>query len=230
MSAVESKSTFPPPPPWWRVYGNAETLASSSVDWRKPPPPPTNTAYLKFHEYQANDPTTVTLPPNITPLCTINDTTIDIGEVKVSEELRKMNATILKLYLELLQNLLTATKEHDSALKTNITLLSHHFINVNHLLNLLRKHQALQALTLMLDRQVKDKRERREKLRQHNLHARALLAQHGRVFATDSVSGGMGEVKVDGPNTSDGSPSTTLSSHAPTDSEQLYSLLTGWNE
>ena len=77
-----------------------------------------------------------------------------------AKELKRLNRELLTRY----QQVLSSLTEDPSAVEARVSALSHTLFNVTHLLNLLRPHQARQALMAVLQRQVEARNQKAEYL------------------------------------------------------------------
>lgn len=146
-------SQFPYPPR--RYYHNCAT------DRPTPPPPPpqgTAAAYRMFGaEYTTQD-----APPSLE----------DAGRRRLydaskpaTEELGRLNAQLLDLFMRLVQSLCRAPVEQGA----DDTLVSHIedvFVNMQYLINLMRPTQAAMDLKMLLDRQTESRKQMTLKLRE----------------------------------------------------------------
>lgn len=134
-------STFPDLPPFYRLYSDEHIQKGLSL----PPPPPVVGPYEMFGEhYDTNDPIIRSLESQ-----DIKQLYPDNPDSQV--ELKKLNHSILVCFLELLDILITNPSSEKRTEKIeDLKLL---FINMHHLINEFRPHQARETLKVILERQ-----------------------------------------------------------------------------
>ena len=201
-----TRSTFPPPPPWWRLYppdAPPQFAASTAVDndtdassthpplpvafglpiFAPPLPPATpTTPYVLFNQAYTASPLPPLLPPNTPQLF---DSAASDGRVDYARQLSALISRLLTHWLALLHALHSA---QPAAPHEQLAELSHCYANITHLLGGLRRHQALQHVLLLVDRQRSERADRRRRLEAEVARCRQLLARHGLEWADDDTS------------------------------------------
>ena len=95
-------------------------------------------------------------------------------------EMKKLNHSILVNYMELLDIMIEAP--HSSERQKKIEEIKILFINLHHLINEFRPHQARETLRIMLHRQKKTRMETAERLRKNIEKAREILKNCGKTL------------------------------------------------
>ena len=137
----EVGASWPAPPRYYR-----EPL--------RPPPPPIEGETRVYG---------VTQPPlgSPAPQSSLEDQVYPADTTQPIAELRKLNRSLLNSFLELLQVMQTGPKEYDAKIADIRTLL----LNLQHLANSFRPHQAREDLIAEMEAQLHAKRELVDELR-----------------------------------------------------------------
>ncbi|KAI9193749.1 MED7 protein-domain-containing protein [Polychytrium aggregatum] len=164
---VELSSPFPSPPIFYRLYTD-ENIAAYQ-EWRQqaaqtdarvfprphpldpdgllsldpPPPPGDGQPYRQFGEWKQ-------FQPRITSLREQNIAQLYSDDADKSTELKRLNQSLLVNFLELVWTLIHHPKDFNQKLD-HIHLL---LININHILNEYRPHQARDTLKLLMEQQI----------------------------------------------------------------------------
>ncbi|KAI7881357.1 MED7-domain-containing protein [Lichtheimia hyalospora FSU 10163] len=80
---------------------------------------------------------------------------------QVHEKLKKLNRSLMTQYLQLLQTLVENPQEYGQKIENISTI----FINMHHILNEYRPHQARETLRLLMENQISKKKEMAAELR-----------------------------------------------------------------
>ncbi|CAO3677481.1 unnamed protein product [Rhizopus microsporus] len=83
------------------------------------------------------------------------------GDIDRVQELKRLNRILITQFLQLLETLVTNPEEFGKYIENISTI----FINMHHILNAYRPHQARETLRLLMEDQIEKKRQRAEELR-----------------------------------------------------------------
>jgi len=161
-----TNSPFPPPPDLLKMYSTENVTAGLAP----PPPPPIQGHYVMFGiTYNTEDEIIQQLDTlGIRRLYPGPNTNFDR-----KHELKKLNHSILANFLDLLEILIKCPSHTEKNRKMeDLKLL---FINMHHLLNEYRVHQARETLHLMLEVQVHERREIASRFGSHYASAAVAL-------------------------------------------------------
>ena len=188
-----TRSTFPPPPPFWRLYPSdtPPSLLHSSPGSPPPspsslpspfslplflPPPIPPTPLIAFQQLRPVHPSPPSLPPDVPRLYPVSPT----GAVDFPAALSSLTSSLLVAFLALLGTVTGSDGEReDGGLGERLSAVTHGLFNLTHLLALLRSHQGLQALLVLVERQRAARRAKADHLREEVDRVRWLLAQYG---------------------------------------------------
>ena len=153
MAAEERVSPFPlPPSDYYKRYTDENVKAGIAPE----PPPPICGEYSVFGLHFETD------EPIIRSLEQQNMDRLYPLEFNRQKELKKLNHSLLINFLELLDILINEPTSSKREKKLGeITVL---FINMHHLINELRPHQARETLRVMMERQKQQRLETADKL------------------------------------------------------------------
>ncbi|CAB4003178.1 Mediator of RNA polymerase II transcription subunit 7 [Paramuricea clavata] len=153
MAAEERVSPFPlPPSDYYKLYTDENIKAMIAPE----PPPPIRGEYSVFGlQFETDEPIIRSLEQqNMDRLYPL--------EFNRQKELKKLNHSVLINFLELLDILINEPTSPKREKKLGeITVL---FINMHHLINELRPHQARETLRVMMERQKQQRLETADKL------------------------------------------------------------------
>ncbi|KAL6063922.1 Mediator of RNA polymerase II transcription subunit 7 [Balamuthia mandrillaris] len=134
-------SSFPPPPPYYKLY--TDERLRQGVD--PPPPPAIQGTYTMFGASYTTEDVAPNLEDQGRPQLYPKGETINH-----TQELKKMNRSLLFNFLELV-DLLTKNPPAFREKVEDVELL---FVNMHHLLNSYRPHQARQSLITIMENQI----------------------------------------------------------------------------
>jgi len=158
-------STFPLPP---SQYNNYTDVNQKCGKWPKPPPP-IHSQYTMFGNHFNPD------DPIIKPLETQAIRRLYPQNFDHRRELKKLNHSILVNFLDLLDILI---KCPDSAKRTDkIEDINMLFINMHHLINEFRPHQARETVRVMLEMQKRHRNQVAERLERQEEEVRKLVRE-----------------------------------------------------
>ncbi|KAL1916828.1 uncharacterized protein VTP21DRAFT_5532 [Calcarisporiella thermophila] len=199
------KSAWPSPPDYYKRYTNDAILLlrssspsasrssptsessakASAIDLdslRPPPPPPPTGSYQLFGA-------TWPVEDKILGLKDMNVKQLyPDGAIDRVKELKKLNHSLLLCFLELVDILIMSPSQHKEKID-NMNLI---LINMYHLLNEYRPHQARETLRMMLEDQVEKKRKATEEVNRLCDDIETTLAK-----ITSSLRGDDGESSVE---------------------------------
>ncbi|KAI8069311.1 mediator complex, subunit Med7 [Gongronella butleri] len=131
-----------------------------------PPEPPTD-AYAVFdQQWQVRDRLPTLKEQNIKQL-------FADGEIDRVAELKRLNRTLIVQFLDLLDVLVKQPEEFGKRIENISTI----FINMHHILNEYRPHQARETLRLLMEEQLDKKRQQSAEIRKKTKETMALLEQ-----------------------------------------------------
>ncbi|KAG5360112.1 Mediator of RNA polymerase II transcription subunit 7 [Yarrowia sp. B02] len=167
-----------PPPPWYYRYFTDENLAKvkdsagsdnaelseAPLKYLTPPSPPEVGAYHNFGDvWQVNDKLATLEDLGITQ---VYDGAAIRGEGQESGarvlELKKLTKSLLLAFVEL-TGIMGVSPEQFPAKFENVRVL---LINIHHILNEYRPHQARESLVTLMQQQINDKKQHVENIRQ----------------------------------------------------------------
>jgi len=223
---VQNQSAYPPPPPFYVLYDReppspspdgdpAEMTAEDKLLYT--PPAPLDGDYKEFDKVETSGFRTWRLGP----LPQLYEQDKETGRIDYATEMRRLNKEAFKEYVQLLRTLSGKPSEpspivgkidpklypnlgppdappdapkppHHKHL-TNIRFL---FINLTHLTNLMRPHQARQTLIDAQRYQIQRRKKRIKKLLDYVEEAKSFLAQHPVVEEAKGQDAG-GEAQMD---------------------------------
>lgn len=173
----EGTSSVYPPPPWYYRYFTDENVAlvkdsdkpdeiekSDKLKYLSPPSPPAAGAYHNFGDvWQVNDKLATLEDLGITQ---VYDGAAIRGEGQESGarvlELKKLTKSLLLAFVEL-TGIMGVAPEQFPAKFENVRVL---LINIHHILNEYRPHQARESLVTLMQQQITDKKQHLENIRQ----------------------------------------------------------------
>ncbi|KAJ1736750.1 Mediator of RNA polymerase II transcription subunit 7 [Coemansia sp. Benny D160-2] len=162
QSQQQLDASYPAPPDYFSLFTDANIarvarsnsgdaaalLADSDLRFLIPPPPPTSGSYSIFgRTWQVNDRLPSLSEQNIPQL-------YPTGPIDRIAELKKLNHSVVFEFLDLVDVLIKDPSQY--AARTD--RIRNIFVNVHHLINEYRDHQAKESLKLMLRRQIDNKR------------------------------------------------------------------------
>ncbi|XP_031554130.1 mediator of RNA polymerase II transcription subunit 7-like [Actinia tenebrosa] len=156
--AAEGVSPFPlPPTQYYTLY----TDSNVEQDRAPKPPPPIEGTYAMFGaSFESDD--TIIRPLESQGIARLYPQHRRLDRIT---ELKKLNHSIVINFLELLDILIkTPSSAKRDAKLEDMRLL---FINMHHLINELRPHQARETLRVMMERQKRQRLETADKLQKH---------------------------------------------------------------
>uniref|UniRef100_A0A6A7GB59 Mediator of RNA polymerase II transcription subunit 7 n=1 Tax=Hirondellea gigas TaxID=1518452 RepID=A0A6A7GB59_9CRUS len=154
-SEMELKSTFPAPPTQYINLYSEESIRRGRAP-RPPPPPPVHSEYSMFGVPFGTD------EPIIRPLESQSIRRLYPQSYDQRRELKKLNHSVLVNFMDLLDILI---KCPDSSKRTDkIEDLKLLFINMHHLINEFRPHQARETVRVMLEIQKRQRHQIAERL------------------------------------------------------------------
>lgn len=167
-------SSVYPPPPWYYRYFSEENSATvkesekpeeleGPLQYLTPPAPPTTGAYHNFGDvWQVNDKLATLEDLGITQ---VYDAAAIRGEGQQSGarvlELKKLTKSLLLAFVELTGIMGVAPEEFPTKFEHVRILL----INIHHILNEYRPHQARESLVTLMQQQIADKKKHVEDIR-----------------------------------------------------------------
>ncbi|XP_020622672.1 mediator of RNA polymerase II transcription subunit 7-like [Orbicella faveolata] len=156
--AAEGVCPFPlPPSQYYKVYTDENVERQIVPD----PPPPVDGAYSMFGASFETD-ESIIRPLELQGITRLYTTQGRFDRIK---ELKKLNHSIFINFLELLDILIKSPSSSKREEKLDdLNLL---FINIHHLINELRPHQARETLRVMMERQKQQRLETADKLNKH---------------------------------------------------------------
>ncbi|CAO3691373.1 unnamed protein product [Rhizopus stolonifer] len=166
MTEQTTRSAWPDPPNYYKRYtDNNLNLLKEANETKEFPMDPITTCTPEFY-LQALEP-----PPVPTLEYTVFDQKwqqlFKDGDIDRVQELKRLNRALITQYLELLDILI---KEPDQFGKY-IENISTTFINMHHILNEYRPHQARETLRLLMEDQIAKKRQQTQELREKTREA-----------------------------------------------------------
>ncbi|KAI8368592.1 mediator complex, subunit Med7 [Choanephora cucurbitarum] len=174
-----ARSAWPDPPTYYKRYTteNLELLKQaqktddyeSTLDFPlkqlEPPLPPTDDYSVFDQKWQIQDRLPTLEELQVKQLYPENQ---DIDRVK---ELKKLNRSLITQFLQLLDVLVEKPEEFGK----HIENISHLFINMHHILNAYRPHQARETLRLLMENQLTKKRQQTAALKAQSKEALEFL-------------------------------------------------------
>ncbi|KAL0087590.1 MED7 protein-domain-containing protein [Phycomyces blakesleeanus] len=134
----------------------------------EPPTPPTDSYKIFDQTWQVED-----------RLATLNELGVKQlfpeGQIDRIKELKKLNRTLIVQYLGLLDILVNNPDEFGQRIENISTI----FINMHHILNEYRPHQARETLKLLMENQVAKKRQQAAELRRKSAETLQMLHDFG---------------------------------------------------
>ncbi|KAK6173581.1 hypothetical protein SNE40_017003 [Patella caerulea] len=156
MTENQGVSAFPLPP---MQYANMYSDENIKRGRAPPPPPPISDTYTMFGaQFTADD-------VIIRPLEASNCRRLYPNHYDPKRELKKLNHSILINFLDLLEVLIQSPESHKRQEK--IEDLQILFINLHHLINEFRPHQARETLRVMMEIQKKKRLEIADRFQKH---------------------------------------------------------------
>ncbi|KAI9355175.1 mediator complex, subunit Med7 [Pilaira anomala] len=180
-----ARSAWPDPPSYYIRYtdDNLELLKNAKVmdhfpdepisnppvpefplQALQPPPPPTDEYTIFDQKWQIDDHLPTLDELGVKQL--YPDAPIDRVQ-----ELKRLNRSLIVQFLDLLNVLVNNPEEFGNSIENISTI----FINMHHILNAYRPHQARETLRLLMENQLAKKREQTAELRAKSKEARRLL-------------------------------------------------------
>eukprot|EP01112_Ceratiomyxa_fruticulosa_P008538 TRINITY_DN2215_c0_g1_i4.p1 TRINITY_DN2215_c0_g1~~TRINITY_DN2215_c0_g1_i4.p1 ORF type:complete len:251 (-),score=55.05 TRINITY_DN2215_c0_g1_i4:456-1208(-) len=158
-------SKFPAPPPFYKLYESyKKDVPFEEQPNILPPPKPVLENYTTF----GNNYTTQDALPSLEEQ---GRTRLYPEDFVPVEELKKLNRSILFTYLELLDVLINNPEHY----KTKVEHLELLFVNMHHLMNGYRPHQARDTLIVMLEDQIQRRKQESQELESRLQKTRELL-------------------------------------------------------
>ncbi|CAO3624163.1 unnamed protein product [Cunninghamella blakesleeana] len=176
MEQQSTGSAWPNPPKFYKRYTNenikqlkkaqetnvypeellkAPQLNDFSIKLLEPPTPPED-AYVVFDQHwKVHDQLPTLEEQNIKQL-------FPTGEIDRVQELKRLNRTLIVQFLELLDALAKQPEEFGKKIENISTI----FINMHHILNEYRPHQARETLRLLMEEQLERKRKQTAQIKQ----------------------------------------------------------------
>ncbi|XP_068760922.1 mediator of RNA polymerase II transcription subunit 7-like isoform X1 [Montipora capricornis] len=189
--AAEGVCPFPlPPTQYYKLYTD-ENVENKAIP---EPPPPLNGAYSMFGASFETD-ESIIRPLELQGIAQLYSTTQ--GGFDRIKELKKLNHSIVINFLELLDILIKSPSSPKREKKLeDLNLL---FINIHHLINELRPHQARETLRVMMERQKQQRLETADKLYKHLDRVVAILqsCSSSLQMATRQQDGSFEQMEVD---------------------------------
>jgi len=179
MERTEERGLYPPPPPYHKLYTDDAKAAGDTGYWVPPEPILPPNSFEKFGEPQSGTYYEHQLPPDCSKL--YDDSADNFDVVK---ELRGLNQTVLKKYIELLNSLLIVEGKEVEGRVSDIT---NHFMNMTLLINQLRAFQARQTVVSLMAENVKSRNAKAEALERQASQAQQYLASHGLHYEGDAL-------------------------------------------
>ncbi|CDS08437.1 hypothetical protein LRAMOSA09799 [Lichtheimia ramosa] len=134
----------------------------------EPPPPPTESYTIFDQRWQVHE-----------SLQSLSDLGVrqlfPEGNIDPIRELKKLNRSLMNQYLQLLQTLVENPQEYGQKIENISTI----FINMHHILNEYRPHQARETLRLLMENQITRKREMVAELRNKSRQMLRDLQEYG---------------------------------------------------
>jgi len=164
--AAEGVCPFPlPPAQYYKLYTDENVENKTAPE----PPPPLNGSYSMFGaSFETNE--SIIRPLELQGITQLYSTQGRFDRIK---ELKKLNHSIVINFLELLDILIKSPSSPKREEKLeDLNLL---FINIHHLINELRPHQARETLRVMMERQKQQRLETADKLNKHVDRVAAML-------------------------------------------------------
>ncbi|KAI9273568.1 mediator complex, subunit Med7 [Sporodiniella umbellata] len=174
MTEQTTRSAWPDPPNYFKRYTDENVnLLKEANETKEFPMDPITTTIPEFY-LQSLEP-----PPVPTSEYTVFDQKWQVqdqlptlkelgvkqlfkdGAIDRVQELKKLNRALIRQYLELLDILMKEPEEFGK----HIENISTTFINMHHILNDYRPHQARETLRLLMEDQIAKKRQQAEELR-----------------------------------------------------------------
>jgi len=170
--------SFPLPPTFYYKHYSDENVKKGCV----PPPPKVVTGeYTLFgHQFKTDD--DVIQPLESQGIKRLYSTEENFDHIV---EMKKLNHSILVNYMELLDVMIDAP--HSAERQKKIEDIKILFINLHHLINEFRPHQARETLRIMLHRQKQSRLETAERLRNNIQKARDILKNCGATLHNSAV-------------------------------------------
>ncbi|KAI8889530.1 MED7-domain-containing protein [Backusella circina FSU 941] len=162
---LTTRSAWPDPPNYYKRYTDENlALKKSNKEQQEdlgfmlaslePPAPPTDAYNVFDQNWQVKDHLPTLKDLGVRQL--FPDSPID----RISE-LKRLNRTLIVQFLELLEVLVERPEEFGK----NIENISTIFINMHHILNAYRPHQARETLRLLMENQLARKKQQTEELK-----------------------------------------------------------------
>lgn len=180
-----ARSAWPEPPTYYKRYtdenlgllkqakktGNfpenpiiAPLVPEFQLEALEPPLPPTDEYTIFDQKWQIEDRLPTLEEMGVKQL-------FPEAEIDRVQELKKLNRSLIVHFLELLDVLVKTPEEFGNSIENISTI----FINMHHILNAYRPHQARETLRLLMENQLATKRQKTEELRAKSKEARSFL-------------------------------------------------------
>lgn len=173
-------SAYPPPPSLYKHFTNENLSKLKNGDDKSyplnlliPPPPPSNAPYRSFGDiWQPDDKLLPLTEVGIAQLYKAIQSSDELGRDRIWE-LKKLLKSLLSNFLELV-GILSVNPQLFPAKVEDIRVI---LINMHHLLNEYRPHQARESLIMLMEDQINKKKQNIENIRKSNHEIQAKIAE-----------------------------------------------------
>ncbi|KAJ2321343.1 Mediator of RNA polymerase II transcription subunit 7 [Coemansia sp. RSA 2702] len=164
-SGQQLDSSFPAPPDYYSAFTDANVQRLAEVDCKAelddpelkllvPPPPPQSGTYSSFGRvWHVHDRLPTLAEQNIPQL-------YPEGPVDRVAELKRLNRSVIFEFLDLVDVLVKDPSQYTA----RTDRIRDVFVNIHHLINEYREHQAKETLKLMIQQQIDGKRQTTERI------------------------------------------------------------------
>ncbi|KAG0170933.1 Mediator of RNA polymerase II transcription subunit 7 [Apophysomyces sp. BC1034] len=146
----------------------APPLPPDHIRSLEPPPPPTDQYQVFDQTWEVHDHLRTLTEQGVPQF-------FPSGTIDSIQELKKLNRALIVQFLDLLKVLVT----DPDAFGQRIERISYIFINMHHILNEYRPHQARETLRLLMENQLARKRQQAAELRRKSAEMMTLLQNFG---------------------------------------------------
>ncbi|KAI8339502.1 mediator of RNA polymerase II transcription subunit 7 [Chlamydoabsidia padenii] len=152
-------------------------LAEFSLRLLEPPAPPTDMYVVFDQSWQVHDHLPSLQEQNVKQL-------FPTDKIDRVNELKRLNRTLLVKFLGLLETLSNKPEEFGK-LTEDIRII---FINMHHILNEYRPHQAREALKILMEEQLEKKRNQTAEIKRKTQESMDMLNRFGQTLRSGSLS------------------------------------------